>query len=241
MKNNKKIPSKVTLKDSNKIESLFNYWKKLSTKKTFFVKEYIDFLMKNSDSLKLFKKYRPYFKNKFIKGAEIITLVDTRSYDFSKWESLPENYIMLMLDFARNYVSHFKKHFELTLINNLKNKSTIDDSQVILETIDKLSYRWAAGIIISNYIASVLIEISKNEKINFKKDDIKTLYTNIKNKSKNKNIVKFMHKNYSRFEAADKTRNRCAHINEGEPTKNEIEQSISLARILVKQTKLSIR
>ncbi len=45
----------------------------------------------------------------------------------------------------------------------------------------------------------------------------------------------FMDKNYRRFEAVDKTRNRCAHINEGEPTKKEIEQSINFAKILSKK------
>lgn len=238
MKRNKKIPKNVTIKDSKKIESLFNYWKRLSIKNTFSVKEYVDFLKKNSESLKLFDNYRPNFRDKFITSAEIKSLLVIKSEDFLKMKSLPENYIMLMKDFARNYISRFKKQFEFTLINNIKNKSTIDDSQVILKTIDKLSYRWAAGIIISNYIASVLIIILEKEKITYKNDDILTLYSNIKLKSKNNNIVKFMNKNYRRFEDADKTRNRCAHITEGEPTKIEIDQSIALARLLNKKLDL---
>jgi hypothetical protein len=140
-----------------------------------------------------------------------------------------------MKDFARNYIPRFKKHFELAILKSVKIKSPIEDSKLILETIDKVSYRWASGIIISNFIASILIKILKKEKISFKGDDINTLYERIRSKSKNNETRMFMDKNYRRFEAVDKTRNRCAHINEGEPTKKEIEQSINFAKILSKK------
>ena len=37
---------------------------------------------------------------------------------------------------------------------------------------------------------------------------------------------------YRRFENAHKTRNRCAHVNQGEPTRQEVKQSIELAGLL---------
>jgi len=58
------------------------------------------------------------------------------------------------------------------------------------------------------------------------------LYDNLKNRTNNRKLKTFLTRSYQRFKDADKTRNRCAHINEGEPTQQEIEQSISLARLL---------
>lgn len=236
MKENKEIPENITTKDSRKIETLFIYWKKLSLRNNFSVKEYVDFCKNNSESLKLFEIYRPYYNDKFLKGAALVCFVEERKADeILKRVSLPESNVMLMKDFARNYIPRFKKHFELAILKSVKIKSPIEDSKLILETIDKVSYRWASGIIISNFIASILIKILKKEKISFKGDDINTLYERIRSKSKNNETRMFMDKNYRRFEAVDKTRNRCAHINEGEPTKKEIEQSINFAKILSKK------
>ena len=39
-------------------------------------------------------------------------------------------------------------------------------------------------------------------------------------------------RSYRRFEDAAKTRNRCAHVNQGEPTLQEVKQSIELAGLL---------
>jgi hypothetical protein len=65
-------------------------------------------------------------------------------------------------------------------------------------------------------------------------DDIMTLYANLRNQTTNRKLKAFLVKSYRRFEDADKLRNRCAHVIEGDPTKQEIEQSIALARLLQK-------
>src|SRR5262249_16481394 len=92
------------------------------------------------------------------------------------------------------------------------------------------------GIIASNHIATILIKLSKfrpGEKYN---DDIITLKDNLKNRTTNRKLKTFLVRSHRRFEDADKLRNRCAHVNEGEPTKQEIEQSIALAKLLQKYT-----
>jgi hypothetical protein len=111
-------------------------------------------------------------------------------------------------------------------------KTPLQDAEHLISTSNKLTYKWAAGIIVFNHIASVLIRLSKfsrNEKFN---DDINTLYENLKNKTSDIKLKRFLVRSYRRFEDANKTRNRCAHINEGAPTRQEIEQAISLARLL---------
>lgn len=102
----------------------------------------------------------------------------------------------------------------------------------MIATSTKLTYRWAAGIIASNHIAELLIRLSNFTKDQKSKDDIKTLCEKLKNRTEDARLKSFLVKSYRRFDDADKTRNRCARINEGEPTRQEIEQSISLARLL---------
>jgi hypothetical protein len=93
----------------------------------------------------------------------------------------------------------------------------------------------APGIIASNHLATLLIQLSRfrsGEKI--KKDDLRTLADNLKNRTTNQKVKTFLTRSHRRFEDADKLRNRCAHVIEGDPTKQEIEQSIALARLLQK-------
>jgi hypothetical protein len=94
----------------------------------------------------------------------------------------------------------------------------------------------AAGIIASNHIATLLIQLSGFRTGEKYKDDINTLYANLKNRTSNRKLRTFLTRSYRRFEDADKLRNRCAHVIEGEPTRQEIEQSIALARLLQKYT-----
>jgi hypothetical protein len=102
----------------------------------------------------------------------------------------------------------------------------------LISSSKKLTHRWAAGIIASNHITTLLIRLSNYRPSEKAADDIKTSHAKLKNR--NPKLKRFLEKSYRRFEDADKTRNRCAHINEGEPTQQEIEQSISLARLLQK-------
>ena len=71
-------------------------------------------------------------------------------------------------------------------------------------TSTKLTYRWAAGIVASNHIASLLIRLSKGEIC--RTDDIKTLYANLKNKTKNAKLKTFL----TRGSGASRTRTKSA-------------------------------
>src|SRR5262245_23352181 len=77
-------------------------------------------------------------------------------------------------------------------------------------------------------------DVSFPEREKIKKDDIRTLADNLKNRTTNQKVKTFLTRSHRRFEDADKLRNRCAHVIEGDPTKQEIEQSIALARLLQK-------
>jgi hypothetical protein len=105
-------------------------------------------------------------------------------------------------------------------------------AEILISSSTKLTYRWAAGIIASNHIASILIRLSNFQAGQKFKDDVRSLYDNLKNRTNDQKLKSFLIKSYRRFDDADKTRNRCAHVNEGEPTLQEIEQLISLGRLL---------
>src|SRR5262249_46668789 len=114
----------------------------------------------------------------------------------------------------------------------INTKTPLQDAETLLAYSTKLTYKWAAGIIASNHIANLLIKLSGSAPV--KTDDIDTLYAKLKDRTTNRNLTMFLTKSYRRFQAADKLRNRCAHVIEGEPTKQEVEQSIALGRLLQK-------
>jgi len=140
----------------------------------------------------------------------------------------------LMKDYAKKFIARIKKYCALDIVSAIQSRTPLQDAEAILTSSSKLSHRWAAGIIASNHIATVLIRLCAFEPNERYPDDIKTLYDRLKQRTDDKKLRTFLTKSFRRFEDADKTRNRCAHVNEGEPTKQEIEQSIALARLLQK-------
>jgi transcriptional regulator of acetoin/glycerol metabolism len=84
---------------------------------------------------------------------------------------------------------------------------------------------------VSNHLATMLIKLSPFQS---REDDIAQLYTRLRDRTTNPELKTFLVRSYRRFEAAAALRNRCAHVLQGEPTKQEIEQSIQLARLLQK-------
>jgi hypothetical protein len=147
---------------------------------------------------------------------------------------LSNNEFALMKDVAKKFIPRIKKCFGQDIVAAIDRKTPLQDAETILAYSTKLTYRWAAGIVTSNHIASLLIQLSRFRSGEKYKDDIKTLYDNLKNRTTNRRLKSFLVKSYRRFEDADKLRNRCAHVIEGDPTKQEIEQSIALARLLQK-------
>jgi hypothetical protein len=138
----------------------------------------------------------------------------------------------LMKDWAKKFISRIKEGFPLDIVAAIKTKTPLQDAETLLAYSTKLTYRWAAGIIVSNHIATLLIKLSRFRTGEKHTDDITTLYANLKNRTTNRKFKTFLIRSYRRFEDADKLRNRCAHVIEGEPTKHEIDQSITLARLL---------
>lgn len=221
----------VTPSDCKKVEQLLDYWKALAKKGALTVKDFDEFRKKVTESRKLWYKYYAQIRNKFL-NRDTATLMFVVSGN--KRGELPDNMFVLMKEWSKKFISRFEKYFEPALTRNIRGKSVIEDSEDILERSSKVSYRWASGIIISNHIATVLTKLinktTKKKKV--KADDIMQLYDVLRKNTNRSKLRIFLVKSYRRFEDADKTRNRCAHTNEGKPTKQEIEQSISLAKLL---------
>ena len=139
-----------------------------------------------------------------------------------------------MKDVAKKFIRRIKECFGQDLVVAIKKKSPLQDAETLLAYSSKLTYRWAAGIITSNHIATILIQLFRFKSGEKRTDDIKALYDSLKNRTTNRNLKLFLVRSFRRFEDANKLRNRCAHVLEGEPMKQEIEQSIKLAQLLQK-------
>jgi hypothetical protein len=147
---------------------------------------------------------------------------------------LSNNDYALMKDQAKKFISRIRKCFGQDIVVAIDKKTPLQDAETLLAYSTKLTYRWAAGIITSNHIATILIQLSRFRTGEKYKDDIKSMSDNLKNRTTNQKLRTFLIRSHRRFEDADKLRNRCAHVIEGDPTKQEIEQSIALARLLQK-------
>lgn len=229
-----------TTKDTRKIYQLLLYWKNLNKQKQLYLDDYITFNKKSDESFLLFVKYYPRIQDSFIRRGYLMSGLLSTKDAISKIKSthtvLSNNEYIRMKDWSKKFITRFNKYFELALFKEIQRRSEIEDSRDILYESTKLTYKWASGIIISNYIASIMMRLIKRTTglRRVQTDDISTLYELLRSKTKNSKLKNFLKRSYRRFEDADKLRNRCAHIDEGEPTKQEIEQSISLAQLLKK-------
>jgi hypothetical protein len=219
------------------IDELFAYWVDLLRRPTLTQDDFRTFLSKTEQTLNHFMDFYGHVENardKFFRRVyyTLIWLRDKLLEKELESPQLTDHSYATMKDYARKFIPRITNHFGQQLALAQAQKTPLQDAADLNSFSTKLTYRWAAGIVASNHIAELLIRLSnfkKDEKFN---DDIKTLYTNLKNRTRNPKLKRFLTRSYRRFEDADKTRNRCAHVNEGDPTRQEVEQSISLAQLL---------
>jgi hypothetical protein len=172
-------------------------------------------------------------RNRFLARVQTVVLLqDKILQEARKRQELADREYALMKEIAKKFIPRIKALFGQRIALSHREKNPLQDAETLISSSTKLTYRWAAGIIASNYIASILIRLSNFKTGEKFKDDITSLYDNLKNRTKDQKLKRFLFRSHRRFEDANKTRNRCAHINEGEPTRQEIEQSISLGRHL---------
>jgi hypothetical protein len=213
------------------IDELLDYWIDISKRPTLTVADWDVFKEKNRATMEYFQEmYSQHFlqSNKFFGGAQtlfLVTFVRETPGELARAE------YTTMKDFAKNFIRHIKRTFAKDIVSAINAKTPLQDAEAILSTSTKLTYRWAAGIVLSNYLATMLIKLSP---VKYREDDIMKLYANLKNNTTNPKLKTFLTRSYRRFEDADKLRNRCAHVLEGDPTRQEIEQSIQLGRLLQK-------
>jgi hypothetical protein len=215
-----------------KIDKLLDYWIDISKRQTLTIDDYRLFFDKAKATWKHFYQAYPRMASEgFLLRVQLICVERERFLEAARNSKKGMNAPHAqMKNVAKKFVSHIKEWFASDIVALAATKTPVQDAESILKLSSKLTYRWAAGIVASNHIASRLIKLSGPTKT----DDIKTLYTNLKNNTTNQKLKRFLQTSYTRFDGADKTRNRCAHVNLGEPTKQEIEQLISTARLLQK-------
>jgi hypothetical protein len=225
------------------INELLVYWIELSKRPTLTREEFRVFVQMADETLQYFAEYYGWYCGRHIEEAKdkffkrVYSLVWWQKdilEDVFKSPRLIDRHYNLMKEYAKKFIPRIKNCFEQQLALCQSEKTPLQDAEYLISLSTKVTYRRAAGIIASNHIAELLIRLSKFTKREKFKDDIDSLYANLKNRTANSESKRFLKSSYRRFEDADKTRNRCAHVYEGEPTHQEIEQSIALARLLQK-------
>jgi hypothetical protein len=227
------------------IDKLLDYWIDISKRPILTPEDYALFLKMIETSMKYFAEFYGWYRSKHV-GASRDKFF--RSLNTTLWllqqdelrkpasESmqLSRNKYAQMKDFAKKFIPRIKKCFGQDIVSAINTKTPLQDAETLLAYSTKLTYRWAAGIVVSNHLVNLLIQLSHFRPNERYEDDIMMLYAKLKNRVTNRKLKTFFVRGYRRFEDAHKVRNRCAHVTHGEPTKQEIEQSIALARLLQK-------
>jgi hypothetical protein len=220
------------------INELLDYWIDISKRPTLTVEDFALFFERAKDSTEYFEVfYGTYWLNQdsfFANINHTVWMKDELLKIATERKRLSNNDYALMKDQAKKFISRIRKCFGQDIVVAIDKKTPLQDAETLLAYSTKLTYRWAAGIITSNHIATILIQLSRFRTGEKYKDDIKSMSDNLKNRTTNQKLRTFLIRSHRRFEDADKLRNRCAHVIEGDPTKQEIEQSIALARLLQK-------
>jgi hypothetical protein len=211
------------------------YWIDISKRPTLTVEDFRLFFERTEATVWHFSQSYPRMSEGFFDRVNYMVWQRHRWLDRATEDHrLANDMHALMKDVAKNFIRRIKKWFAADIIAAVDKRTPLQDAEYLLAFSSKLTYLWAAGIVASNHLVTPLIQLSAfraGEKYN---DDIKTLYTTLKIRTTNRKLKTFFTRSYRRFEDADKLRNRCAHAIEGEPTKQEIEQAIALARLLRK-------
>ena len=223
------------------IDELLDYWVDISKRPILTLEDFALFFDRAKASFEYFAEFYGWDRpkhvemspDKFLRHVHyMLWMQDKYLTAATERKRLSRNEYAQMKDVAKKFILRIRKCFGLDLVAAINTKTTLQDAETLLASSNKLTYRWAAGIIASNYIATLLIQLSHFRSGEKYKDDIKTLSDNLKNGTTNRKLRTFLFRSHRRFEDADKLRNRCAHVIEGDPTKQEIEQSIALARLL---------
>jgi hypothetical protein len=217
------------------IDKLLAYWIDLSKRRTLTYEDFLEFLRMAEETFHYLRQNYDSLveRDGFLRGRSLLIYWPQLYFkDVFKTQRLTDLEYALIKDTAKKFILRIKKYFGQRLALAHFERTPLQDAEDFISSSAKLTYKWAAGIVASNHIAILLIRLSNFKRGEKFSDDIGTLYANLKNKTKNPKLRLFLAKSYRRFENADKTRNRCAHVNEGEPARQEIEQSISLGRLL---------
>jgi len=138
----------------------------------------------------------------------------------------------LMIKRTTHLLNVFKKVKKTHFKSFTSTTSPIQDAEYVLSISGKNSLLQASGIIVSNYIASLLTDLLEKENIKFNSDDIIHLKDTLIDKSAILKLKEFLRKSHRRVENAHNVRNRSAHIDRAKLTRIEVEHAIEFAKLL---------
>src|SRR5262245_6890987 len=165
------------------IDELLDYWIDISRRPTLTVEDFALFFERAKDSIEYFAEfYGSYRLNQdsfFVNINYRVWMKDDLLKAAIKRKQLSNNDYAYMKSTAKTFISRIRKCFGQDIVTAIDRKTPPQDAVAILDLSSKLTYKWAAGIVVSNHIAAVLIQLSRFRSGEKYTDDIKTLYDNL--------------------------------------------------------------
>ena len=158
------------------IDELLDYWTDLSKRSTLTLKDFALFFERAKATRSHFSESYPYMRDKFFDRIDFLPFYQGRLLKAAtEKKRLSNNDYAQIKNAAKNFIPRIKRWFGADIIAAVKKKTPPQDAEALLATSTKLTYRWAAGIIASNHIANLLIQLSRFRSGEKYRDDIMTL------------------------------------------------------------------
>src|SRR5262249_61550619 len=147
------------------ISELLDYWIDISKRPTLTIEDFALFFERAEDSIEYFTEfYGSYWLNQDSFFANInyrVWMKDDLLNAVTERKRLSNNDYAYIKSTAKKFIPRIRKCFGQDIVTAIDRKTPLQDAEAILDLSSKLAYRWAAGIVVSNHIVTVLIQLSR--------------------------------------------------------------------------------
>jgi hypothetical protein len=145
------------------IDELLDYWIDLSKRPNLTLEDYALFFERAKAIVTYFSQSYPRMSDKFFDRIHymVAILQDDLLKAATERKRLANYEYAQIKDVAKKFIHLIKKWFGADIVTAINRKTPLQDAETLLTSSTKLTYRWAAGIITSNHIATLLIQLSR--------------------------------------------------------------------------------
>ena len=182
------------------IDDLLIYWTVISKRPTLTLEDYALFFDRAKATVTHFSEAYPRMSERFFDRIHYMVFERNRLLKAATGKHRLANFAHAqMKDVAKKFIPRIKKWFAADIVAAIDRKTPLRDAETLLVSSTKLSYRWAAGIVVSNHIAILLIQLSHFRSGEKYRDDIRTLADNLKNRTRNQKLKTFLSRSHRKL------------------------------------------